>query len=44
MKNKPNPSLMSARELEDAIDEEMERHPDGSDYATKLIDEYERRS
>ena len=36
-------ALMPNRELAEAVNAEMAAHPDGSAYATLLIDEYERR-
>lgn len=36
-------AMLSNKQLSDAIDQEMTKHPDGSPYATALIDEYESR-
>ncbi|WP_336794151.1 hypothetical protein [Gordonia malaquae] len=39
----PNPTLMSAAELDEAIETQMGLHPNGSPYADLLIEEFERR-
>lgn len=36
-------AMLSNKQLSDAIDQEMAKHPDGSAYAAALIDEYDNR-
>lgn len=43
MKKFRNPALMSAAELDEAADAQMDAYPDGSPFGTLLIDEIERR-